>query len=334
MNHHRPTHSKYNDHLEQLAGFGITKKLQGPQGLRWISGYFAVAKDAFVSRAIFSGRSLSRLFVCPPPVNIPSISDIFDLLSWLISSSVGSTKKWFAYTADIRHWFHQIPIGNKLAIWMGLHSGSNTFYQYRVLPMGWSFSPRICQCLAWCLIVAPPGVYKDGRVPLSANSNEDGLASARKSLRQSEHPPKFVLLHDDTGEVCGFVTLTYDNIGLWCSDENIYNCLTKKIDQITKWCNITMKVQDPVDYCNLLFADGLKATATFIEPGAKGTSHLGIQYALRLNDGQHRAAWRLDPERIVRYVPILDALDDGHDLTRREVGRVVGIVIWHLAVIQ
>ena len=328
INHHRPSHSKYIAHLEEMASCGITKKLQGPQGLRWISGYFAVPKNDSVSRAVFNGKQLSRLFVCPPPVNIPSVSDIFDLLSRLIPSG----GKWFAFTADIRHWFHQIPIGRALASWMGLHSGSGDYFQYRVLPMGWSFSPRICQCLAWCLIIAPPGPYKDGKVPRT-HSNEDGLAIGRKYLRQQEHPPKFVLLHDN-GVVVGFITLTYDNIGMWCSNEGIFDCLVRKIDQLSKWCNITMKTQDPVNYCDLLLATGLRNSAPFAMTEAKGTSHLGIQYALRVDNGQHRAAWRLDPERINRYSPVLDLLEDEHVLTRREVGRIVGIIIWHLAVIQ
>ena len=131
------------------------------------------------------------------------------------------------------------------------------------------------------------------------------------------------------------VTLTYDNIGLWCSNREIFNCLTAKIDQITKWCDVTMKTQDPIDYESLLLSnEHPEDSAPFIAPGAKGTSHLGIQYALRLENGMHRPTWRLDPERLSRYEPALDALDSDRVLTCREVGRIVGIVIWHLTVIQ
>jgi len=325
MNDHKPTANKYSAHLSEMADrYRITERLNGPSSLAFVSGYFAVPKSPTHSRSIFSGRSLSRLFVTPPPVNIPAVEDIFALLTWLIPLR----KTWFTFTGDIRHWFHQIKIGPGLARYMGLHGPDNTYYRYRVLPMGWSFSPRICQSLAWAILLSAPA---NPDRTTSSVLNSDGLAKARRQCRQIEHPPKYVLLHDDAGNVVGFVTLTYDNIGIWCSDEKIWLALVAKINAAMRWCNVVIKEAHPVTHEQML-VDG---------PHFTGMSHLGIQYGLKESSGVLYPTWRLDPERIERYVETLDLLetkieesDSGAALSRREVARVVGIVIWHLTVIQ
>ena len=326
LNDHRPSAKKYTEHFRQMwQDFKILEKLKGPTSLLWISSYFAVKKDEFVSRAIFSGRALSNLFRAPPPVNIPSIETIFGLLSVLVR---GSGRRYYMYTSDIRHWFHQIKIGNKLARYMGFHDSDDNYYRYKVLPMGWSYSPRICQSLAWTIILAPPDYKKFADdEKLKGGPNSDGLQKARVALRQAIHPPKFVLLHDDTGARVGHVTLTYDNISISVCDKAIFEALTEKIRCAMHWCNVILKVEEKV-YPEQLAVDEV------LSEDFKGSSHLGIQYGIRSTAAGDTATWRLDPVRVLRYDAVLDALDDGHKLSRREIARVVGIVIWHLSVIQ
>lgn len=337
INDHRPSSKKYTEHFRQMwQDFKIMDKLIGPGNLLFISGYFSVAKDALVSRAIFSGRALSKLFRAAPPVNIPSIQDIFSRLGVLVglgnrkANSQSGKPQYFAYTSDIRHWFHQISIGSKLARFMGLHDSDDNYYRYNVLPMGWSYSPRICQCLAWCLILTPPRSKRfaaDEKIKHEGNDNFDGLLLARKSLQQVEHPPKYVPLHTDAGVYVGHITLTYDNISIWTTDAAIFEALTTKVERAMHWCSVVEKEHDKVYPHQLMVEDPLPEEF-------KGSTHLGIQYGVRRTTKGDVPTWRLDPKRVTRYEAVLDSLATGRALSRREIARAVGTIIWHLSVIQ
>ena len=316
LNDHRPTPEKYEQHLEDLSRWGVLEGLVGTSNLKFISGYFAVPKDKMWSRSVFNGKLLSRLFLPPPPVNIPAVPDIFELLKTLIVQQ----RRWYGYTSDIRHWFHQVRIGSGLQPFMGLHTKKGGYYKYKVLPMGWSYSPRICQCLAWLVLLATPKTPR-GQAP---NPNADGLEVARREARQQEHPPKFVLLRNANGEAIGFMTLTYDNICIWCGDKDIRDALQSKIEDTMRHCNITLKVAKSVDHEQLILE-----SEDFV-----GLTHLGIQYGLRQNGERFLPVWRLDPDRIERYEEVADRLCSTQDLSRREIARTIGIIIWSLTVVE
>lgn len=69
---------------------------------------------------------------------------------------------WYALNFDLRHWFHELPLPCRYQEIFGipLTDRNNTRGEYhlypRALPMGWSFSPYIAQCVTWALVLAIP----------------------------------------------------------------------------------------------------------------------------------------------------------------------------------
>ena len=106
------------------------------------SRYFAILKDPTKCRSIFSGGRVSSYFLRPPPVNLP---DLHSLLK-RIASIIGR-KPFHLINFDFRHFFHQIKIG---IIKRAFTLRSKELFDliWAVLPMGWSYSPRIAQCFA------------------------------------------------------------------------------------------------------------------------------------------------------------------------------------------
>ena len=83
-------------------------------------------------------------------------------------------------------------------------------WAFLVLPMGWSYSPRIAQSYAWAAL-------------LSLASDENGLArsTAEFLAQRPEHPPSFLLLHDKSGNAVGLILIWYDNFLAWSTDGEI-----------------------------------------------------------------------------------------------------------------
>ncbi len=73
---------------------------------------------------------------------------------------------------DLRHWFYQILISTTLQPLFAVRGPKPTLpvLAFRVLPMGWTWSPYIAQALAWAIILRLyPGQDPLGRMtPLEA----------------------------------------------------------------------------------------------------------------------------------------------------------------------
>ena len=55
------------------------------------------------------------------------------------------------------------------------------------------------------------------------------MAQARTELRGAQQLPQYVILRNDAGEDIGFVTLTYDNIGVFTIDSTVRIALQQKV---------------------------------------------------------------------------------------------------------
>ena len=131
-------------HFEQLGCWQVVE-CSSFQELVFISTYFAVAKNTEVARAIFNGRRLSASFRPPPVVNLLDIPEMIRTLATLCHEGRLS-----CLLLDFRHFFHQIPLGKEVRRFFGLRI-DNDFFQWKCLPMGWSFSPRIAQSISWMI---------------------------------------------------------------------------------------------------------------------------------------------------------------------------------------
>jgi hypothetical protein len=91
---------------------------------------------------------------------------------------------------DLRHWFHQIPVGADLQDLFGLR----TTVIWRCLPMGWSWSPLVAQALCWSFLLG----RKAQQSPIFRE----------EVLKETGHLPFWL---DYNGEGKGFGVVYYDN---------------------------------------------------------------------------------------------------------------------------
>lgn len=321
------TNADYHRHLRYLSSAQVKVcELATEAQLRFVSGYFAIPKNDQVARSIFSGRKLSLKHHPPPPVNLPEVGEIHAKLRNMIASSRG---KLWGFTADIRHWFHQLQTGPEVNKYFGIKCNGQ-FYRWVCLPMGWSYSPRICQCIAWTVLLDNATCKKP---------NADGLEVARRSLVHCKDPPKFVALRNDAEEEIGFITLTYDNILVACSDPAIERTLHSRILASFSAAGIVWKEMHR-------FSPKTIAVSA-VEAGGKiiinekeedpGISHLGVQYAISHSEEEGVLFnWRHDPSRVPKWVALVlehEALLAAKAApTCRAISRLVGILLWGHAV--
>ena len=127
------------------------------------STYVEVPKTKDTSRLIFNGKELSKHWKIPRPVNI---CDTGSLIKKILSVSEAKDQKLHVVVGDFRHWFHQIRVSEALSRHFGIalreKNGAIETFRWRTLPMGWSHSPFIAQCLAWGVLCH----REDGQRPL------------------------------------------------------------------------------------------------------------------------------------------------------------------------
>ena len=294
------TMGRFREHLEQLRRWGVIERAKS---IKFLSRYFAIPKNDEFARSIFNGRLLSRFFAVPGPVNLPYIPIIIRLIMDLdLSRGLHAT------SADIRHWFHQIPVGYHLKEYFGVALSAKEPYRWRVLPMGWSHSPRICQSLAWTAIL-----HKSKQVP-------DALDAARKEIRGLEDPPQYVRLTVD-GVTVGYVTLTYDNIGIFCVDHDVFGSINAQIRENLKYFNIVEKewITTPSNHMSL------PRDVVEVQDFEGGSHYLGVQFAVN----KRRLHWRTSPSRVTKWQAVESGLrDEALCISPRWVARAVGIILW------
>lgn len=335
------TDASYQGHIDSLRQWNILQLVVTGVIVIYVSLYFAVPKDENYARSIFNGRRLSSHFFPPPPVNIPEIPVVMTMIAELLM-----TGNVYGMVCDIRHWFHQLPVGENAKRFFGVLCG-NTLYRWGVLPMGWSYSPRICQCLAWAIIL-----YK--RSPAS-----DALDTARSKIRGAKDPPRHVDLVAD-GRKVGFIVLTYDNIGLFCTDRNVRENITAAIQVNFQEAGIIMKVDDSLVPEKDRKVKGTRPCYEFaqsplqslayrkVEPfewdllkeelkSFTGLEYLGVQYAFKPSRGCRQLFCRHAPKRVARWAPLTEVITRGlaeKNVSAREIAQIIGIILWHQIIRQ
>jgi hypothetical protein len=293
--YHRCTAVKWKKHLSCLRDWNVTEVTER-RFLKFLCSYFAIPKDEEVSRTIFNGRWLSDLCHAPPPVNLLDIPQIIGLIAQLFAG-----KKMYGFVSDIRHWFHQILVSNSLSSLFGLQCG-DAFYRYRVLPMGWSYSPYVCQALAWtCLLKA--------LTQCSQVSVEVPRDAMPWYLTLSLVPSK---------EVVGYLFLYYDNIGCFCTNANV----SEEIQRCVRHCF----VQTNIEWKNFeAFSDHHLCvdSANF-----KPFNYLGVEFGRRIAESNQlwksRCVWRHERKRIENLQPL--SVDGKR--SPRQLAHYIGKIVW------
>lgn len=293
--------SRWKKHMESLEAATILRcegELNHKKHYPFICGYFGIAKDENWARSILNGKALSRLCRRPPNVNLLDIRDLLRLVAHIkIPVSF--------YQFDMRHWFHQCRLkkGGRLeSLFTLLFHGK--VYRWTCLPMGFSFSPFVCQVLIWALLL----FTESCEAPLWFTEDTLGVL-----------PPKFVRLRNPrTGDECGFITVLYDNVGIFCTEPNLLDNLIARIRRnITRFGAVVKPGSEKLFHPKQMNVQALRYNCPV---------HLGVQFGFRREFGLYHAQWRVSPAKIDEWkqTPFPSGLS-----TPRRIARIAGRVMWH-----
>jgi len=330
------TKACWKKHVDDLKRFHIITITT--TALLVVTTYFAVAKSCgTLARTIFSGRQLSGCFVRPGGVNLPQLPFVLSLAA----SILAKCNAVYVLTGDVRHYFHAIALGSEIKDFFTIFI-CNTLYHFNVLPMGWSFSPRIAQCMAWSAL-------------LSLATDQNGLKLAAEKLRHSAHPPSFVVLHTPCGQEIGILFIWYDNFVCVCGCRDIATALSLTMTEMTNSFNFhwgqkslahpvhlrklaasTMETIDKLSEdvkLNPLDTDSSEALAFY----SKEATAIGIQFGMTMKRGRditHPTVlqWRIKPRTIEKARTLFDmiSLSSSLELSCRVVAGICGVCVWRI----
>ena len=216
------TQRKYSEHLLSLKASGILREILHANWAVSYGSYFSVPKDESVDRAIFNGRSISKLFEKPPSVNLVRLPVLLQILHKLTEKNPQQTV--FVATGDFRHWFHQLKNG-ELERFFGI-AIAGAYYLWTTWPMGFSWSPFAAQTCAWLILI-------------------DNLMEfvVTDFLNDAELPSVIPLAG---GMECGFIVVYYDNYLIATTDQQNFVDIQHRLWQ--SFHNHHVKVKEHYQY--------------------------------------------------------------------------------------
>lgn len=300
----RMTADKWKDHLHTLEECGILQSDVDMECIKAVATYFAVLKTEDTARAIYNGTEVNKFLGPAPPLNTPTAQEILDKISRLNRSQRKSI-----FTADIRHWFHQIPLSVQVSLYFCLvykNNGTHEWRRWATLPMGTSWSPYIAQCLAWVLMI-------------DTCSNMGGWPFTISPDEALAQPPKWVHLKGG-----GFLTIYIDNI-IAVGNQGILEELNHKLIEeqfLFQEFGVTLKE------ASLLNADQWSRTAVRL---------LGVELQRRNNPEtcankrvkvRYTATWRPIGDKVERWREPWEQIKANEANTFRTVAKLCGRLLW------
>jgi hypothetical protein len=310
--------SRYSNRWRELLEFGLIETSENP---KFLSSYFEVPKlgetpHDDTARAIFNGRRLSARFRTPTPMGLGEIPEMLRTLQDIhlsLNTGHGRVLVPWVIAADLRHFFHEITLAAEIRPYFSLRFQSGIF-RWKTLPMGWSWSPRIAQCLAWGILFSTP--------PERALPPCLRVAYAELHENSSENPPQHIFLHDTQGRRKGLLFIWIDNVTAisWC--KQITNDLTEHLRILSKWVGCVWKEIRITQPCELL------------APSRDSGSFLGVQLGVEITRRRSRSneirttqlIWRHPPKKIQKWS---ERLQGQVWRTRRDVAALGGMLVWH-----
>jgi hypothetical protein len=152
------SHSRFRTHISELLASGLAKKKVRSHSERGYARFFTVVKKLGrdgkpILRTILDCQEANAVFEDPPPVNLCPLRELLKVFE-----SVEDLR-----TLDLRHWYHQIPVGEHLQQFFTLGFGALRI-QWTVLPMGWKWACFVAQSLTW-FAVAGQEAYEWSDLP-------------------------------------------------------------------------------------------------------------------------------------------------------------------------
>jgi hypothetical protein len=307
------TDKRWKLQLDQLKGFGVLMTTTAI-ALIILATYFAIVGKG-VARSIFAGKQLSKFFKRPLPVNLPNLPLVLSTISRLSRG-----RHVWVVTADLRNNFHQIAIHEDVSRIFNVQCDGK-MYSWRVMPMGFSYSPRSAQALAWAAL-------------LKQATKENGMLEIAARMKKSQHPPSFGVLKDEEGSEVGIVLIWYDNFIVISNNQSIANHMSKALKAMTSsgfvWGEKAMFHPHQLERLVSMKASDLD------DDQQTWATALGMQFGLSKRDSQGacRFQWRLKPKTAERAMLLLRQVQglkssDSKPLSCRMIAKIVGSAIWH-----
>ena len=285
--------------------------------------YFAVPKDETSARAIFNGRTFSLACESPPPTNLQDITELLEALSNIHGSDITMVE------GDIRHFFHQLKLNEKISQFFCIRRGhgKNDFRRWTTLPMGWSHSPFIAQGISMGLVLSTLA-----RCGIDVSEYE-----------QLNTPPPMVKVYNDAGQLVLVAAVWYDNILLFTSLSNIALAFYQTFKTTCEEINLELKrwvLHSPKSFrLPDTRKESTETVSEFIAPKSglpPRPSYLNLEFKRmnkrQLDDSlQPHLSWRLAPKQIDKVSNLLARYLRHHEqpLTFRDVAKGVGTILWH-----
>lgn len=285
----RKVDARYSKHLDDLEKWNIVGPPRGK--VLFISNYFSVPKDDQFDRAIFNGRALSQKFFVPSGIFLPRIPEVLQLASRIVLSS--KTRGFSVANYDVRHAFHHFELAPELTPYFSLKRSDGRLVSWLRLPMGWSWSPRICQSVLMSMLVFKRPEFLDIVEPMN-------------------DPPSFIFLRNGPARV-GIIFLWLDNVVAVITDNDIARKLHAHLTMIGRVFGITWKTGSRL----------ISPT----EMRSKGTEFLGVEVRDLTTDKTSASAlgFRHTPDRVERWkMRSVSSIS-----TCREVFAVIGVLMWN-----
>ena len=294
--------------LEEITFFGATMVFCA-------SKLFPVLKKSGMCRARFDSRNAGKVCDPPPPVNLAYTSTVVECLS---------ETEWY-WTADLKHWFYQIPIHERLrnffAVKLGGRECGGRGWRMKVLPQGWSWSPYFAQCIAWSLI-------------LYHEANEAPMYDL-KDL-PPDGPPSQLPIRNARGEVIGWIFLWYDNILICCKDKEKVRRWAQRITKNVKDRDGMFSHPDPkslspeqkklpfwpsIEPTREVCYVGIHAISTAVKRDRSGGSLVDSNVSFTVR-------WNHEADKYEKISKIRDLLHRPAELTPRVIQCAIGYIIW------
>ena len=293
-----------------------------------LASFFTVTKSNGLLRCIFDCRVLNSISKTPPPVNLAPIPDIMTL-----AAEIGITH---VVTSDFKHFFFQLGLPEGVGQYFGFRctekeTSTVRYFLSRVLSMGYSWSPYLAQCFSWTCILRKPSAPRKGQTA------SPYLGIDYSEIASLDTLPPYVFLRDGTGRPIGFITVVYDNIGVFTNNKQLAVQWSQRLlsnAKALKFWFKEMSVGSPsspvyvVDVWNTVL-QGPKPPKVLPSPDEKEKrrknvliTFLGVQ--MDFKNADHPFRWRHAPEKLEKWTTCF--VNEPH--THRDVARIVGICVW------
>ena len=297
------TARKWKRHLRALQEFGILKKAAKGM-IKCFARYFAVPKsDGCSSRAIFNGKRLSTFFRAPPTTNLPEIADVLRLVA----------EASFLIIGDYRHYFHQFGLHHDVSHYFGLQLGGSDVWRYGVLPMGWSWSPRLAQSASMTMLI---------------EAAIRGKLVDPKDFEDLENPPSILKMRG------GSAVVWYDNVLGAFQDADCRDTFYRELKAVcedlhVEWKNV--RTYNRKDMAESRATNAPDGTPLKEDEESPLPEYLGLEFANAVGKRQRddpttaKMKWRHRPSSLAKWK---DLTTTENYKTPRAVARAVGVILW------